>query len=117
MTYHDPPSKTVVYDVMCKLAIAIGEKKMPFAIIVGDHPVYVLMLEMKSVNFTLLSKILPFMGSFHIQMSPSTRDSTVPVSQMCWWQQASSRTGLWIKHCVEIASNVGYVVSGYSMRC
>ena len=69
MTYPDPPSKTIVYDVMCKLAKAIDEKKMPFAIIVGDHPVYVLMLELKSENSTLFSKILPFMGPFHIQMS------------------------------------------------
>ena len=42
---------------------------MPFAIIVGDHPVYVLMLELKSENSELFGKILPFMGPFHIQMS------------------------------------------------
>ena len=42
---------------------------MPFAIIVGDHPVYMLMLELKSENYELFSKILPFMGPFHIQMS------------------------------------------------
>jgi len=64
MTYPNPPSKTILNDVMCKLA-----KKMPFAIIVGDHPVYVLMLELKSENEELFSKILPFMEPFHIQMS------------------------------------------------
>ena len=42
---------------------------MPFTIIVGDHPVYVLILHLKSENATLFSKILPFMGPFHIQMS------------------------------------------------
>jgi len=47
MTYANPPSKTIVNDVMCKLAELIEEKSMPFAVIVGDHPVYVLMLELK----------------------------------------------------------------------
>lgn len=42
---------------------------MPFAIIVGDHPVYLLMLELKSENAELFNKILPFMGTFHVQMS------------------------------------------------
>ena len=42
---------------------------MPFAIIVSDHPIYVLMLELKSENSDLFSKIVPFMGPFHIQMS------------------------------------------------
>lgn len=69
MTYPDPPSKTVLNNVLCKLAKAIEEKRMPFAIIVGDHPVYVLMLELKSENPLQFSKILPFMGAFHIQMS------------------------------------------------
>jgi len=54
---------------MCKLAKSTDEKKMPFAVIVGDHPVYPLLLELKSENATRFSKILPFMGPFHIQMS------------------------------------------------
>ena len=69
MTYPDPPSKTILYDVMCKLATAIKDKKMPFAIIVGDHPVYALLLELKSENPELFSDIVPFIGPFHIQMS------------------------------------------------
>ena len=69
MTYTNSPSKTILNDVMCKLAKSIEEKKMPFAIIVDDHPVYVLMLEFKSENAELFSKILSFMGPFHIQMS------------------------------------------------
>ena len=92
MTYPNPPSKTILYDVMCKLTNSIDEKKMPFAVIVGDHPVYVLMLELKSENDCLFSKILPFMGPFHIQMSfiyAITKGSRVLVSQMCWWQQGS----------------------------
>ena len=50
VTYPNPPSKTILYDVMCKLIKSIAEKKMPFAVIVGDQPVYVLMLELKSEN-------------------------------------------------------------------
>lgn len=66
MTYTNPPSKSILYDVMQKLGKSIEEKKMPFAIIVGDHPVYVLMLELKSENAELFNKILPFMGTFHV---------------------------------------------------
>ena len=69
MTYPDPPSKTIIYNVLCKLAKSITEKRMPFAIIVGDHPVYVLMLELVNENVGLFNKITPFMGPFHIQMS------------------------------------------------
>jgi len=68
MTYPNPPSKTILNDVMCKLTKSM-EEKMPFAIIVGYRPVYLLMLELKSENEELFSKILPFMGPFHIQMS------------------------------------------------
>ena len=69
MTYPDPPSKTVLNDVMLKVSKSIVEKNMHFAVIVGDHPVYVLLLELKSENSKLYDKILPFWGPFHIQMS------------------------------------------------
>ena len=69
MTYPDPPSKTILYDVMRKLPRAIDDKKMPFAIIVGDHPVYALLLELKNENPEMFADILPFMGPFHIKMS------------------------------------------------
>ena len=42
---------------------------MPSAIVVGDQPVYVLILEFRSENAELFSKIVPFMGQFYIQMS------------------------------------------------
>ena len=69
MTYPNPPCKTILYDVMSKLSRSITSKKMPFAVIVGDHPVYALMLEIKSENAELFAHILPFMGAFHVQMS------------------------------------------------
>ena len=69
MTYPNPPNKTIIYEVMCKLAKSIQEKNMPFALITGDHPVYVLILELKSENSASFNKILPLMGPFHIQMS------------------------------------------------
>ena len=69
MTYPDPPCKTILYDVMAKLSRSIKSKKMSFAVIVGDHPVYALMLEIKSENGELFAHILPFMGAFYVQMS------------------------------------------------
>ncbi len=42
------------------------KKEMPFAITVGDYPDYVFMLELKSVNAELFSKILPFMGAYNV---------------------------------------------------
>ena len=63
MTYPNPPNKTIINDVMFKLAKSIQEKNMPFAVITGDHPVYVLILELKSENSAFFNKIL------HIQMS------------------------------------------------
>ncbi len=57
MTYSNPPSKTILFDVMCKLVKLIEEKNMPFAILIGDHPVYVLYLQLKSENAKLFHKI------------------------------------------------------------
>ena len=63
-----PHSKTVLYDVVCKLARALEDKKMLFAIIVIDRPVYSLLLELKNENPQLFSDILPLMKAFSIHM-------------------------------------------------
>ena len=42
---------------------------MPFTVIVGNHPVYVLLVELKSENSEIFASILLFMGSLHVQMS------------------------------------------------
>jgi len=68
MDYPDPPSKTILYDIMYKLTKSINDKNMPFGTIVGDHPVYVLRLALKCENAVHFNRIVPFMGPFHIQM-------------------------------------------------
>ena len=50
MTYSKPPTKTILFDVMSKLTSSIKEKSMSFAVIVGDHPVYAVILELKGEN-------------------------------------------------------------------
>ena len=44
MSYNQPPSKSVVNDIMNKLTTIIATKHMPFAFLVGDLPVYVLIV-------------------------------------------------------------------------
>ena len=47
-TYHEKSSKSIINDVMGKLARSLDQKNMPFAVLVGDHPVYKLYFELKS---------------------------------------------------------------------
>ena len=60
-SYPENPNKSLVNDCMDKLSKSIEEKKMPFAVMVGDHPVSMLMLYLKSENTEKYSKILPFL--------------------------------------------------------
>ena len=69
MTYPDPPKKSVLNDVMVKVNSAIERKNMPFAVVVGDQPVYSLLVEIKSEHSHKFGKIIPFLGPFHIQCS------------------------------------------------
>jgi len=48
MTYPEPPKKPVFNDVMMKINEAILRKGMPFAVVVGDQPVYTLLVEIKN---------------------------------------------------------------------
>jgi len=48
MSYSQLPNKPVVKDIMDMLTIIIATKRMPFASLVGDHPVYVLITLLKS---------------------------------------------------------------------
>ena len=49
-TYPNNPNKSILNDCMDRLSKGIVEKNMPFALIVGDHPVYELMVQIKSEN-------------------------------------------------------------------
>ena len=65
MTYSEPPKKAVLNDVMLKVKGAIERKHMPFAVVVGDQPVYTLLVEIRSEHPHEYSKIIPFLGPFH----------------------------------------------------
>ncbi|KAJ3584138.1 hypothetical protein NHX12_014634, partial [Muraenolepis orangiensis] len=66
-SYNQPPNKSVVNDVMDKLSTIIATKRMPFAFLVGDHPVYVLITLLKAENPNKYCDIVPFLGPFHTQ--------------------------------------------------
>ena len=67
MTYPEPPKKPVLSDVMLKIKGAIQRKSMPFAVVVGDQPVYTLLVEIKNEHPQQYEKIIPFLGPFHTQ--------------------------------------------------
>lgn len=67
MSYNQPPNKSVVNDVMNKLCTIIAAKSMPFAFLVGDHPVYVLITLLKAENPNKYRAIVPFLGPFHTE--------------------------------------------------
>ena len=48
ISYPENPSKSIINDFRDKLSKSIEVKKMPFAVTVGDHPIYKLYLELKS---------------------------------------------------------------------
>ena len=67
MSYNQPPSKSVVNDIMNKLTTIIATKCMPFAFLVGHLPVYVLITLLKAENPCKFCDIVPFLGPFHTQ--------------------------------------------------
>ena len=67
MSYNQPPNKTVVHDIMVKLSTIITTKRMPFAFLAGDLPVYVLITLLKAENPDRFRDIVPFLGPFHTQ--------------------------------------------------
>ena len=64
-----PPKKSVVYDVMCRVPTVAKTKSMPFVLLVGDQPVYALIVQLTYENQELFDRILPFLGPFHTQCS------------------------------------------------
>ena len=68
MTYPDPSKKSVLNDVMLKVTNAVKKKHMPFAVIVGDQPVYTLLVKIKNEHPQKYEKIIPFLGPFHTQL-------------------------------------------------
>ncbi len=59
MSYNQPPNKSVVKDIMDKLSSIITSKRMPFAFLVGDQSVYVLITELKAENPQVYTDLHP----------------------------------------------------------
>ena len=68
-TLPKPPTKPVIYTLMEKVETATVSKNMPFIQFVGDQPVYTHIVELKYKNPDKFARILPILGSFHIEMS------------------------------------------------
>ena len=62
-----PPNKTVVHEMMCRSVAAADKKDMAFIQLVGDQPVYALILEIKNEDPTTFRSIMPVLGGFHTQ--------------------------------------------------
>ena len=58
VTLPTPPNKSTVYDIMERCRKAAEFKSMPFIQLVGDQPVYALILEIKDENSVLFEKIV-----------------------------------------------------------
>ena len=68
-TYPEPPSKSVLHDIMVKLVEAMIMKSIPFSFLVGDMPTYKTVVHLKAENPGLFKDIIPILGAFHQQMS------------------------------------------------
>lgn len=68
-TYNEPPSKSVIHDIMTKLVETMRKKKIPFFFLVGDLPTYKTIVQLKAENLELFKNITPIIGAFHQQMS------------------------------------------------
>ena len=69
LTLPKPPHKSVVNEVMNRMVEVAEEKNMPFIQLVGDQPVYTLIVQLRNENNLKFKKILPILGPFHCQLS------------------------------------------------
>ena len=65
MSYNQPPNKSVVNDIMNKLSV----NHKPFAFLVGDHPLCVLVTLLKAENPVKYHNIVPLIGPVYTQCS------------------------------------------------
>ena len=69
LTFPKSPQKSVVHEVKCRMVAAAEAKSMPFIQLVGDQPVYALMVHLKNENRDKFQLILPVLGPFHAHIS------------------------------------------------
>ena len=63
---HGPPSKSVVHEVKKRMVLSAKTKHMPFIQLIGDQPVYTLIVQIRYEHPDEFSIVLPSMGPFHI---------------------------------------------------
>ena len=68
-TYPEPPTKSVLHDVMSKLSEGMKLKNIPFSLFVGDMPTYKHTVELKAENSQKFKDIIPIFGPFYQQCS------------------------------------------------
>ena len=69
LTLPKSPYKSVINDVMMRLVDVAEKRNMPFIQLVGDLPVYALIVQLKNENVDCFQTILPVIGAFHAQCS------------------------------------------------
>ena len=69
VTYPVPPTKSVIHDIMSKMNQAMDEKDIPYAVLVGDMPVYKHIMALKCENRERFDDIIPFLAPFHTHLS------------------------------------------------
>ena len=69
LTLPKPPHKSVLHEVMERLRKVILEREMPFCQLVGDQPVYTLIVQLRNENLEKFHNIIPVLGAFHTQVA------------------------------------------------
>ena len=69
LTLPKPPHKSVIHEVMTRMVSVIEEKNMPFVQLIGDQPVYTLIVQIKNEHAARFKNIIPVLGPFHTQCS------------------------------------------------
>ena len=80
LTLSTAPDKSEVHEVMPCLADIIKERRMLFLQLVGNQPVYALIVQLRNENRKACEKNLPLLGPFHTQSSFITA-----ISKLFWF--------------------------------
>ena len=68
-TYPEPPSKSVINNIMVKNVEGMRQKNIPSLFMIGDLPTYVHIVELKSEDSVQFGNIVPVLEPFHDQLS------------------------------------------------
>ena len=81
MTYPEPPKKPVLNDIMLKVKGVIEKKHMPFAVVVGDQPVHIPLVQIKSEHLQEYEKIIPFLA---VEREQGGQGGQLPPQYLGW---------------------------------